>query len=111
MDQSLSFVANMSASSQEILRTLWNSKVRYRIHKRPPSVLNLRQINTVYASPSHLLKTHFNIILPCTPNCLQKSLSLRNYSDIVELKKQFWSFGHPMDFGDTYVAVTVKWPT
>jgi len=88
MDQNLSFVANTSSSSQEIPCTLWNPKVRYRIHKRPPSVLNLSQINTVYASPSHLLKTHFNIILPCTPNCSQKSLSLRTYSDIVKLKKK-----------------------
>jgi len=83
MDQSLSFVANTFSSSQEIPRTLWNPKVCYRIHKRPPSILNLSQINTVYASPSHLLKTRFNIILPCTLNCSQKSLSLRNNSDIV----------------------------
>ena len=98
MDQSLSCVANTPSSSQEIPRTLWNPKVRYRIHKRPPSILNLSQINRVYASPSHLLKTHFNIILPHTPNCSQKSLSLRNYSDIAELKKRPLIIWSPLGF-------------
>ena len=34
--QSPSWEANWCAASQEIPRILWNSKVHYRTHKRPP---------------------------------------------------------------------------
>ena len=36
MEQSPSWEANWFAASQEIPRILWNPKVHYRTHKRPP---------------------------------------------------------------------------
>ena len=77
MVQSPSWEANWFAASQEILRILWDPKVHYRTHKRPPLVPILCQPNPVHTPTSHLLEIHPNIIHPSTPRSPQWSLSLR----------------------------------
>jgi len=61
MEQSPFWEANRFAVSQEIPRILWNPNVHYRIHKWPPPVPILKQLDAVRKPTSHFLNVQINI--------------------------------------------------
>ena len=61
-EQSPSWEANRFTASQEIPRILWNLKVHYRIHNRPPPVPILRQLDPVHTPTSYFLKIHYPLL-------------------------------------------------
>ena len=69
--------SNRFAASQETHRILWNPNVHYRIHKSPPPVPILNELDPVPTPTSHFLKIDFNIILPSATGSSKWYLSLR----------------------------------
>jgi hypothetical protein len=66
MELSPSSEAASRAAAQEFPNILYNLKVQYRVHRSPPMVPTLSQINPVHTPPSYLSNIYFNIILPPT---------------------------------------------
>ena len=70
MQHSPPWKANRFSASQDIPRNLWNLKVHYRIHKCPPTVLILCQIDSVHTPhptswrSSLILSSHLRLDLP-----------------------------------------------
>ena len=78
---------------------LWNPKVHYRTHKRPPPVPILGQPNPVQIPTSHLLEIHPNIIHPSTPRSPQWSLSVRFlHQDPISIDKDKKNCSGPLTY-------------
>jgi hypothetical protein len=61
-----SWEATNCAATQELPSIFGNSNVHHRVHKSPPLVSILSQIDSVHNIPSYLSKIHLNIVHPPT---------------------------------------------
>ena len=77
MEQRPSWEANQFSASQEIPCILLNPKVHYGIHKCPPPVLILSQLDPVHTLISHFLKIYLTIILPFTPGLFPSGFPIK----------------------------------
>jgi hypothetical protein len=66
MKQSPSWEANSHSASYKIPHILWNTKVRYCVHKSSPLVRVLSKMKPFHTFPPYFPKFHANIILPST---------------------------------------------
>jgi hypothetical protein len=69
-----SWESEIRSVCQGVPHLLWNPKVNYSVHKRPPIGPILNHTNPAHAIKHCLLKIHFNITSPSTPRSPKWSL-------------------------------------
>jgi hypothetical protein len=76
MEQSPSWEANRSSASQEIPRILWYLKIHYHIHKCPPPVPILSQLDPFHTPTSHFLNDPTQYYHPIKPSTSYSNINV-----------------------------------
>jgi hypothetical protein len=109
---SSSWEANLFWARQEIPRILWNPNVHYLIHKCPPPICILSQLDPVHAPTPHFIKILLNIILPSTSASPQWALFLRiplqNPVHVSPLRHKRY-MPHPSHYSTFYLSHNIRW--
>jgi len=77
MQQRPSWKIYIPSTSHEIPCIWRNPQVHYHVHKSPPMVSILSQMNSVNTLPSCFSTLHLNIVLPSTPRSSKWFISFR----------------------------------
>jgi hypothetical protein len=80
-----SWEADSHSASQEIPRLLWNPKLHYRVHKCPPLIHILSQMNPFCRCPPYFLKINSNIIFRSFPGSCEWSFPIRLSENLVRI--------------------------
>ena len=96
MEQSPSWEANWKILQliKKFPRILWNPKVHYRTHKRPPPVPILSQLHPVPTTPSHFLLPE-DQRLPIFRAILTKNIHLKNNPVLRDFRHPPWCRKRP----------------
>jgi hypothetical protein len=93
MELSPSWEAANYAATQALRSILWNPEVHHRVHKSPPPVPILSQIDPIHTIPTYLSKIHFNIYyaktIPIPKIHMQIQNSIKLCGTVMNLQNQF----------------------